>query len=262
MSFSLSLCLCLALGPVDLGSLDRTIVKEPKYEGTPSYCLLALGPQAKHKVWLVLDGKTLYVDRNGNGDLTEPEEKLTGKEKFGELVFTLDEMHFSGQRYTKLHVGIRNARPIGEAWMAMPMFAEFLARHPEGKLYSIHLETPLHTPMKGADRVTLREREISGTSGYDARGILQFAAKPADAPVLHFGGAWTVAPDGQQRLVRGRAEDLTVLIGTPGHGPGTFVRTVYDRLVPDHVKPEAEIEFPARADGRKLVQRFVLEDRC
>ena len=65
----------------DLTKIDRTIVKEPAYEGKPKYCLLVFGPEAKTRVWLVLDGDVLYVDRNGNGDLTEPKEKVswTGK---------------------------------------------------------------------------------------------------------------------------------------------------------------------------------------
>ena len=38
----------------DLSKLDRTIKKEPAYQGKPKYCLLAFGPEAKAKAWLVL----------------------------------------------------------------------------------------------------------------------------------------------------------------------------------------------------------------
>jgi hypothetical protein len=41
------------------------------------------GPEGKDRVWLVLDGDTLYVDRNGNGDLTEYGEKITATKKPG-----------------------------------------------------------------------------------------------------------------------------------------------------------------------------------
>src|SRR5262245_46854775 len=55
----------------DLTKIERTIAKEPVYQTkTPKYCLLVFGPEAKMRVWLVLDGKDLYVDRNGDGDLT------------------------------------------------------------------------------------------------------------------------------------------------------------------------------------------------
>ena len=36
---------------------------------------MVFGKEADTHIWLVLDGNTLHVDRNGNGDLTEPGEK-------------------------------------------------------------------------------------------------------------------------------------------------------------------------------------------
>jgi hypothetical protein len=54
---------------VDLTTIDRSIRKGPAYQSkAPQYCLLAFGPQARTRVWLVLDGDALYLDRNGNGD--------------------------------------------------------------------------------------------------------------------------------------------------------------------------------------------------
>src|SRR4051812_38033338 len=50
----------------DLGKIDRTIKKEPAYAGKPKYCLLVFGPEAKTRVWLIIDGDTLYVDREGD----------------------------------------------------------------------------------------------------------------------------------------------------------------------------------------------------
>src|SRR5262249_14968790 len=63
----------------DLTKVDRTIHKEPAYHAKPRYALLVLGPKAETRIWLVLDGKALYVDRNGNGDLTEEGEKVTAE---------------------------------------------------------------------------------------------------------------------------------------------------------------------------------------
>ena len=78
---SLSL-VCLAGSPIaaratDLAKIDRTIAQEPVYEHKPKYCLLVFGPEAKTRVWLVVDGDVLYVDRNGNGDLTERNERVS-----------------------------------------------------------------------------------------------------------------------------------------------------------------------------------------
>ena len=54
-----------------LAEVDRTIEREPAYKHQPRYALLLLGAEAKSPVWIVEDGKQLYVDRNGNRDLTD-----------------------------------------------------------------------------------------------------------------------------------------------------------------------------------------------
>src|SRR5262249_10595622 len=62
---------------------DRTIAKAPPYKTKePRYCQLVFGPQANHSAWLVIDGEDLYVDRNGNGDLTEDGERVARKPAF------------------------------------------------------------------------------------------------------------------------------------------------------------------------------------
>src|SRR5438045_4509225 len=77
----------LAGGPsaaraADLAAIDRSIAKEPAYQTkTPKYCLLVFGPEAKARMWLVLDGKVLYVDRKGDGDLTGAEKRVEVKPK-------------------------------------------------------------------------------------------------------------------------------------------------------------------------------------
>ena len=65
-----------AAGAADLSRVDRSIKKEPVYHSKPKYCVLVFGPEAKQRVWLVLDGDMLYVDKNGNGDLTEKGERI------------------------------------------------------------------------------------------------------------------------------------------------------------------------------------------
>src|SRR5262249_8339209 len=73
---------------VDWDKIDRTVAKQPIYESkAPKYCLLVFGAEAKTRVWLVLDGEFMYVDRNGNGDLTEAGERFAGKRDGGDLVF-------------------------------------------------------------------------------------------------------------------------------------------------------------------------------
>src|SRR5262245_57850977 len=72
---------------VDLAKIDRTIGKQPAYATKqPLYCLLVFGPEARTRVWAVLDGDDLYLDRNGNGDLTDPGERLAASEVYRNLV--------------------------------------------------------------------------------------------------------------------------------------------------------------------------------
>lgn len=80
-SILLSMLFTLVVGtnPVvaaDLTKVPRTIARESSYQSKPKYCLLVFGPEAKTRIWLVQDGSKLYVDRNGNGDLTEANEQV------------------------------------------------------------------------------------------------------------------------------------------------------------------------------------------
>src|SRR5262245_10293388 len=57
---------------VDLTRIERTLRSEPAYQSkNPKYALLVFGLEAKFRVWLVLDGDVMYVDRTGTGDLTD-----------------------------------------------------------------------------------------------------------------------------------------------------------------------------------------------
>jgi hypothetical protein len=50
---------------------DRSISKEPRYEGMPKYSLITMGDSGDVKVWMVEDGKRLFVDKNANGNMTD-----------------------------------------------------------------------------------------------------------------------------------------------------------------------------------------------
>src|SRR5947207_2599263 len=76
----------LATLAADLSKIDRHIVKEPAYQSKPLYCLAIIGPEAKARVWLVLDGDRLYVDRNANGDLTDDGEPVRLPDKKSSIV--------------------------------------------------------------------------------------------------------------------------------------------------------------------------------
>jgi hypothetical protein len=54
-------------GAADLAGIDRTLKDEPKYAGTPKYCLLTFGHEGATQVWLVRDGDVLHVLASPDG---------------------------------------------------------------------------------------------------------------------------------------------------------------------------------------------------
>lgn len=206
---------------VDLSKIDRTIAKEPVYNSKPKYCLLVFGPEAKARFWLVLDGETLYVDRNANGDLTEAGEAAQARREDGALRFEIPDVTESDgkTKHTCLH---------------------------------------LLQPEKG--HVYLRVRIENGRTwwaGFDGEEQLYFAARPGDAPIVHFNGPRTFALLRPTTLERGpqtgviRSNRLS--IGTPGLGKGTFAALDANQIPrPMHLK--AAIEFPNQKEGGEPIR--------
>jgi hypothetical protein len=72
---------------IDYGKVERHISREPRYVAEPRYAYFILDPEGKFRVWAVLDKSkadspyydVIYFDKNGNGDLTEPGERFTGR---------------------------------------------------------------------------------------------------------------------------------------------------------------------------------------
>jgi len=95
-----------------------------------------------------------------------------------------------------------------------------------------------------------------------------FGARPQDAPVLHFNGPLTIGLQtkwfyGWPVFARGEeGSKLTVVIGTPGLGEGSFAHIGYDD-VPNDAHPVTEIRFPAKTPGKgPILVRVPLKQRC
>lgn len=224
----------LPLQATELTKIDRRIAREPAYESKePKYCLLVFGAEARTRVWLVLDGDVLYIDRNGNGDLTEAGKKvaLQGRGK---------------KQNRRNQLRTFNAGEIVEA---------------DGKT-----RYPQLTVMLFGDSCSLllqsagKRMQMAGASG---NGTLVFAAKPADAPIIQFNGPLSLGPFSTPKVTRnGKTIDVAVLIGTPGHGKGTFASSGYQDL-PKEARPTIEIAFPGAQPGAPpLVVKDTLTHRC
>src|SRR5262245_15386573 len=80
-SFSLLLIIQAHTFATDLTKIDRSIGKEPAYASNPRYCLVVIGPEVKTRVWLVIDGDTLFTSGK-DGELkkaTDNERSANGK---------------------------------------------------------------------------------------------------------------------------------------------------------------------------------------
>jgi hypothetical protein len=239
-------------------------VKEPMYQTkAPRYGLLAFGPEAKFRVWVVIDGDTVYVDRNGNGDLTEPGEKLTwSKPRQSSQPYYSQESWIQaitlndGKR--KHEVSLTRYRVRADFAPKSPweqQLKELAGQDPTAEVIDIHASVELHGLPGGKIAFSGRISQYAGT---DAAGSLHFAARPQDAPVVHFGGPWQMSLQVKQSLAAGdKADDLMTMVGTPGRGPGSFASVGFSGLIGDEVYPVAHLELPG---GIKL--REVLKHRC
>jgi hypothetical protein len=226
-----------AAADVDLTKIDRRIVKEPVYQSkSPKYCLLAFGREAETRIWLVLDGKVAYLDRNGDGDLTAADEKV-------------------------------QADKIDEREAARP--AEFnYQEYKLGKITAKHgvaPKTELHLMINKENLYLAAEAEGVPwqRAGSDASGTLRLADSARSAPVVHFQGPLSIQPDEKYTLQRGeKGTEFYAFLGTRGHGPGTFACIGYSD-VPRDKHPVAEFRFPARSrNSDPIVVKVPLKQRC
>jgi hypothetical protein len=239
------LLLCSPAVASDLTKIQRSVAKEPAYRTSPRYCLLVFGSEAKTRVWLILDGDILYVDRNGSGDLTEQGKKMVGKPRVQEL------------EREKLTVFDFDIWPVEEL--------------SSGKKYSVAL--------KDVCKSNNRRQSVSGRmfvqldKNLTQYIALEFGRSAKDAPIIHFGGPLTLElANGFQndnRLVRGKKpRDLFFLVGTRGVGDATGAgdppyASIMTASVPDGLCPIVELDFPSKTVGAPPIKIQVrITKRC
>jgi hypothetical protein len=195
------------------------------------YCLLALGPKAETRVWLVLDGDTFYIDRNGNGDLTEPDERVPIQQKTKEI-------------------------DDGQAYFRTPLFEEEVTDRQGRRRLDVSFEHSADYREAGCT-VVVRKGKLPRIC------TAALAARPQQAPVLHVDGPLTMSlgePFGPV-FVRGKEpKELCVCIGTFTPSTAALLK---NKAVPANVHPLAEIEYPSKQEGGKPIKvKVVLDRRC
>jgi hypothetical protein len=215
---------------VDYAKIDRTIAREPAYESkAPKYCLLVFGPEAKARVWLVLDGDALYADRNGDGDLTAKDQRFPKQYL---------------KRGTVFEVGTIPARDgVGPS--------------------SLEVRVGPRVGKEDSYAIWCRPQEDNGSLQRTV-GMLLFSDKPGEAPVVHFGGPLTLTildwhkPLQPRQLVRGDKDNqLSILVGTPVFGGRHEAFATIDERFPafsgDQTLPVVAVEFPGKDSGAKPI---------
>jgi hypothetical protein len=257
------LCVLAGLAPTAISgpesaAVDRTIGREPTYESSRQFhALLVLGQAREVRVWLVVDGDHLHVDRNGDGDLVDEGEKITGP-SVGADVLTPRRLTWrvptllGAERYSDLEVvfGLLDKSwtpaPVASNRRRMRAFMQAAAEMPHPQLS--------HVGVTIDGRIT--QRSLNTT----------FGTSPLNAPVFHMDGPLTVgvveAMVPHELWLEREEQVLKFALGTPGEGCGSFSYVQYDAL-PAGAKPVVEIEFPAKAPGERLPpMRVEIPDRC
>lgn len=258
----------------DLAKIDRVIAKEPAYQTkAPRYCLLAFGPEAKTRVWLVLDGDVVYVDHNGNGDLTDSGERVfmpplkASKHPLfqEERDVELGDVREGDRTHTGLALNqVRARRDLRPKDRDQREFARQARDLPDGFTYYVRVSVDLSGPSAPRGRPAARVLRIAyGDDG----GLLALGAGPKEAPVIHFNGPLTLGLLPGQALIRGdKGAELRASITTPGLGAGAtayLYHSTREGLVPEGVHPVAEVEYPAGGPGKKApAARVPLTQRC
>ncbi len=236
-----------ASSALDLTKIDRTIGKEPVYESEePQYCLLVFGPEAKVRIWVVLDGDVLYVDRNGNGDLTDPGDRVAAENVWRqsderptiEVIRT-----FFLPSHHKQSEGVNKA-PLLSGVPEVNWFhvEQFVPRDdfPNKAQLEMYRKTPFRVAM-------------AMTNDWQQDAWVAFAARPEEAPILHFFGPQQVTLDSPLGLPRG--EFVGFLVGLATRGIDSVVYT--KQGIPSGARAILDIEFPAGPLGGGLIRRHV-----
>ncbi len=213
----------------DLTKIDRTIAKQPAYKNKPKYCLVVFGPEAKSRVWLVQDGDVLYVDKNGNGDLTDKREQCPAEEPQDKIA-----REYGAQPADEYRVW--NVGDIVE---------------PDGKTRHTGLEV---SHSAGIYMLRVQTQTYDHRHEYVPGGFrLQFADRPQDAPIVHFAGPLAGYLRTRHPLIRGQSQSLWATLGTRGLGNGAFA-IIFDGKLYAETELLGEIEFPAKVAGGEPIR--------
>ncbi len=214
-----------------------------------------------------MDGDVLYVDHNGNGDLTEPSKKIaitknpgTNPEEDG-FYFEVRDLLVGGRKHRNLLVSFTPLKRYSQtnAGKYEAVKAAF-ARDPKALVVYISLcvELPGLKGGEAEDRVDFRAGWL------DSTGVFQFADSPAKAPAVWYGGPFQITfYDTAPTLQVGREREVNLCVGSLGIGPGTIAKIGYEGTITPKIKPVVEVSYATmQPGGAPIKERFEIKDRC
>lgn len=217
-------------------------------------------------MWLVADGNTLYVDRNANGDLTDPGDKVPSQPLRPGWVddgctFEVGELTIGGRTHKGLTVYVVPlARYEGGSLGLRADVQAILKQDPKAVTFTVTVdaEVPGITGGGNGGRLSYMAGPV------DLGGVLRFGHQPAGAPVIKIGGPLEVTFYGERPTMRvGRASDFVLVVGSPGDGPGTLAMLAYEGTIPKTACPVAEITYPPAKPGEApFREKYEIKERC
>jgi hypothetical protein len=215
-----------------MSHFDRSIIKEPTYQSTPKYCLLTLGNSGDVRVWMVEDGKRLFVDKNANGDLTDD----------GPPIKPSNIRDLGGNRWDFEYLlgaitptnGSRDTSFVLRRWDYGDKEDSY------GLSLSVGGQMPVYAGWFGTFWSTNREQ----------------------APVIHFGGPLTPKLLRRKEFTIGETQQrLDLCFLNPGSGSGAESLLSVDALPHDAVL-NLNIEWPTAGGSAPLRTSYLLNPRC
>jgi len=238
--FAITTTLCCALPFANharastnvVSHFDHTIIKEPSYQSTPKYSLITLGNSGDVKVWMVEDGKRLFVDKNANGDMTDDGPPIEPS-NVRDLGANRWDFEYLVDAITPTN-GSRHASFVLRRWNYNEKEDSY------GLSLSIDGQMPMYAGWFGTFWSTNREK----------------------APVIHFGGPFTPKLLRRKEFMIGEAQQrLDLCFLNPGSGPGAESLLSIDALSRNAVL-NLNIEWPTAGGSAPLRTSYLLNQRC
>lgn len=227
---------------IDFKAIDRRIAREPRYLANPLYGLIIFDPEGKSRVWFVLDRSSpeepdhdiLYIDANGNGDLTEPGERFVGVRGQGNWITHKPgpvKIGTSGLEHTGLTIFSSSAQMGGSG----PVF---------------RIDVGGKTEMWGG---FAKPGESTGLGPSPEKAPV-FLASPD--PPLTFIPALL-----KSEYLQGKPERVAVIVGVAGRGPASFMGVHETYLVPEKDRLFGTW-IGKDFEGRPIRERFEIKSHC